>query len=228
MAKFGNDKDLQQLFAHALDAKTKPAQQAAILRALAQAFQARKVRPAGNLGELQQLFGSKDPAVQQAAIDCAGLWKIESLQTPIRELAESGKTQAGLRNTSLFALARLGGKENQTLLLNLSQKDPSMDLRIAAIAALAEVNVKQAAAQAVSLMNGDAAPAQLSAVANIFLQRKGGRGCSGECSERKNDLQRCCDSTEPPRAVVRSGKPEPGESDCHCRRTVQQWSTAAG
>ena len=176
MAKFGNDKDLQQLFAHALDAKTKPAQQAAILRALAQAFQARKVRPAGNLGELQLLFGSKDTAVQQAAIDCAGLWKIESLQTPIRELAESGKTQAGLRNTSLFALARLGGKENQTLLLNLSQKDPSVDLRIAAIAALAEVNVKQAAAQAVSLMNGDAAPAQLSAVVNIFLQRKGGVG----------------------------------------------------
>ncbi len=36
MAKFGNAKDLQQLFAFALDSKTKPSQQAAILRTLAQ------------------------------------------------------------------------------------------------------------------------------------------------------------------------------------------------
>lgn len=176
MAKFGNANDLQQLFAQALNPKTKPAQQAAILRSLAQAYQTRKVRPAGYIDELQHLFGSKQLAVQQAAIDCAGLWKIESLQTPIRELAASDQTQVELRKASLFALARLGGNENRVMLLKLSETDPSIDLRIAAIAALAEVNVKQAAIQAVNLMSSVETPAQLSAVANIFLQRKGGAG----------------------------------------------------
>ncbi|QDT28584.1 hypothetical protein Enr10x_39280 [Gimesia panareensis] len=176
MAKFGNANDLEQLFAQALNPKTKPAQQAAILRSLAQAYQTRKVRPAGYIDELQHLFGSKQLAVQQAAIDCAGLWKIESLQTPIRELAASDQTQVELRKASLFALARLGGNENRVMLLKLSETDPSIDLRIAAIAALAEVNVKQAAIQAVNLMSSVETPAQLSAVANIFLQRKGGAG----------------------------------------------------
>ncbi|QDU51443.1 PVC-type heme-binding CxxCH protein [Gimesia panareensis] len=176
MAKFGNANDLEQLFAQALNPKTKPAQQAAILRSLAQAYQTRNVRPAGYIDELQHLFGSKQLAVRQAAIDCAGLWKIESLQTPIRELAASDQTQVELRKASLFALARLGGNENRVMLLKLSETDPSIDLRIAAIAALAEVNVKQAAIQAVNLMSSVETPSQLSAVANIFLQRKGGAG----------------------------------------------------
>ncbi|MCA9017519.1 MAG: HEAT repeat domain-containing protein, partial [Planctomycetaceae bacterium] len=120
IAKFGSANDLQQLFDLALKADTKPAQQAAILRTLSQAFQARKVRPAGDLSTLQKLFTSKNLPVQQAAIDCAGLWKIEALQTPIRELAESADTKMELRKSCLYALARFGGKENQELLLNLS------------------------------------------------------------------------------------------------------------
>lgn len=176
IAKFGNANDLQQLFALALKPETKSAQQAAILRTLAQAFQARKVRPAGNLGSLQTLFDSQSLPVQQAAIDCAGLWKIESLQTPIRELAESDTTKIELRKSCLYALARLGGKENQNHLLKLSGAKSSENLRIAAVAALAEMNLKLAAQQTVSLMNEDTTPQQLSALSNIFLQRKGGAG----------------------------------------------------
>jgi len=176
IAKFGNASDLQQLFELTLKADTKPAQQAAILRTLAQAFQARKVRSAGDLSSLQTLFGSQDLAVQQAAIDCAGLWKMESLQTPIRELAESDQTKIELRKSCLYALARLGGNENRDLLLNLSRADGSENLRIAAVAALAEMNLNLAAQQTVSLMSQITASEQLSALANIFLQRKGGAG----------------------------------------------------
>ena len=176
IAKFGNANDLQQLFALALKADTKPAQQAAILRTLSQAFQARKVRPTGDLSSLQQLFASKNLSVQQAAIDCAGLWKIESLQQPIRELAQSDQTRLALRKSCLFALARFGGIENQDVLENLSIDGDSQDLRIAAVAALAEMNLKLAARQTVSLMKEITASDQLSALSNIFLQRKGGAG----------------------------------------------------
>ncbi|WP_339730773.1 PVC-type heme-binding CxxCH protein [uncultured Gimesia sp.] len=176
IAKFGNANDLQQLFALALKDDTKPAQQAAILRALSQAFQARKVKPAGDLSSLQQLFTSKNLSVQQAAIDCAGLWKNKSLLSPIRNLAQSDQTKLELRKSCLFALARLGGVENQDILENLSIFSDSQDLRIAAVAALAEMNLNLAAKQTVSLMNDITSPPQLSALSNIFLQRKGGAG----------------------------------------------------
>lgn len=176
MAKFGNAKDLQSLFEFALKKDTKATQKAAILRTLAQAFQSRKVRPAGNLGSLQRLFASSSLLVQQAAIDCAGLWKIESLQLPIRELAESDQTKLALRRSCLFALAHFGGKENQGRLLTLSRAGQEAGVRIAAVEAMAEMNLNLAAQQTVSLMNEINSPQQLSALSNIFLQRKGGAG----------------------------------------------------
>lgn len=176
LGKFANAGDLQQLYELALKPDTKPGHQAAILRTLAQAVQARKIRPTGELEALQQLFRSKNPAVQQAAIECAGLWKIASLQQPIRELAQSDQTGLELRKTSLYALARLGGKENQQLLLKQSKSAESEALSIAAVAALAEMNVKLAATQTVDLMQTVTSPDQLAALSNIFLQRKGGTG----------------------------------------------------
>lgn len=176
IAKFGNASDLQQLYAQALTSDTTPAHQAAILRTLAQAFQARKVRPSGDLSTLQQLFASKNSGVQQAAIDCAGLWKIESLQEPITQLAESTETNIELRKSCLFALARLGGKPNQELLVQLTGNADSNSLKIVAVAALAEMNLNLAAQRAVALMGTITASADLSALSNIFLQRKGGAG----------------------------------------------------
>ncbi|HBL47265.1 MAG TPA: sorbosone dehydrogenase, partial [Planctomycetaceae bacterium] len=178
--------DLQQLFELALKPDTKPAHQAAILRALAQAVQTRKMRPTGELEALQQLFRSDNPAVQQAAIECAGLWKIGSLEQPIRELALSDQTRLALRKTSLHALARLGGKENQQLLLKQSEGAESEALAIAAVAALAEMNVKLAAAQTVKLMETVTSPDQLTALSNIFLQRKGGAEVLVHALKRKN------------------------------------------
>ncbi|QDT96700.1 PVC-type heme-binding CxxCH protein [Gimesia aquarii] len=176
MAKFGTSNDLQPLFELALKKDTKAAQKATILRALVQAFQSRKVRPAGDLSSLQKLFTSQSLPVQQAAIDCAGLWKNESLRTPIRDLAQSDQTKLELRKSCLFALARLGGIQNQDLLENLSIDSDSQDLRIASVAALAEMNLKLAAKQTVSLMKDITSPSQLSALSNIFVQRKRGAG----------------------------------------------------
>ncbi len=176
VAKFGNAKDLQQLFALATKPDTTDSQKATILRGLAQAFQARKVRPEADPAALQKLFSSQSLPVQQASIDCAGLWKIESLQTPIRELAESNQTNIELRKSSLYALARFGGKENQGRLLKLSGKEEAADFRIAVVAALAEMNLNLAAKKAVNLMGEINSSPQLSALSNIFLQRKGGAG----------------------------------------------------
>lgn len=176
MAKFGNAKDLQSLFELALKEDTKGIQKAAILRTLAQAFQSRKVRPAGNLGSLQKLFRSPSLSVQQAAIDCAGHWKIESLQTPIRELAESDQTKIPLRISCFYAVARFGGKENQERLLKLSDAGDQNEIRIAAVAAMAELNLNLAAQRTVSLMSEINSPQELSALSNILLQRKGGAG----------------------------------------------------
>ena len=176
VGKFGNAKDLQQLFALATKPETTDPQKASILRALAQAFQARKVRPAGDPLALQNLFLSQNLLVQQASVDCAGLWKIDSLQAPIRELAGSQQVNFELRKSSLYALARFGGKENQNRLVKLSGKGEVADFRIAAVAALAEMNLNRAAQQAVGLMSEFNSSPQLSALTNIFLQRKGGAG----------------------------------------------------
>ena len=176
LAKFANAGDLKQLYEVALKPEAKPALQSAILRTLAQAEQARKVRPAGDLSSLQQLFKSNNQGVKIAAIECAGLWKIESLQEPIRELADTEQSNQALRKASLHALARLGGKSNQEMLLQWSGNVDSPDLAIAAVSALAEMNLKLAAGQAVKLMGEIDTPQQLSALSNLFVQRKGGAG----------------------------------------------------
>ncbi len=176
VSKFGNAKDLQQLFELATKPDTPDAQKAVILRALSQAFQSRRVRPAADLGALQKLFTSQSLPVQQASIDCAGLWKVKSLQAPVRELVGSSQANIELRKSSLYALARFGGKENQDRLLQLTGKGESAGFRITAVAALAEMNLNLAAKQAVSLMGELTSSPQLSALSNIFLQRKGGAG----------------------------------------------------
>ncbi|MFK7776828.1 MAG: HEAT repeat domain-containing protein, partial [Gimesia sp.] len=176
VSKFGDAQNFQQLFALATKPDTTNSQKTLILRSLAKAFQARKVRPAGDLGGLQDLFASQSLPVQTASIDCAGLWKIQSLQTSIHELAESKQTKNALRKSSLYAMARFGGKENENRLLKLSGNGESTDLRIAAVAALAEMNINRAAKQSVTLMSEITTSPELSALSNIFLQRKGGAG----------------------------------------------------
>jgi len=103
-----------------------------LLESLAEATTRRRVVPAGDLAVLQQLLGKK-PELDAAVCRLAGLWKIESLRTPLTRLAQSNDPGAA---TAIAALGSLGGAESQSTLTTLARDSKAFPTRMAAATAL--------------------------------------------------------------------------------------------
>ena len=103
-----------------------------LLESLAEATTRRRVVPAGDLAVLQQLLGKK-PELDAAVCRLAGLWKIESLRTPLTRLAQSNDPAAA---TAIAALGSLGGADSQSTLTTLARDSKAFPTRMAAATAL--------------------------------------------------------------------------------------------
>ena len=103
-----------------------------LLESLAEATTRRRAVPAGDLAVLQQLLGKK-PELDAAVCRLAGLWKIESLRTPLTRLAQSNDPAAA---TAIAALGSLGGADSQSTLTTLARDSKAFPTRMAAATAL--------------------------------------------------------------------------------------------
>ncbi|MFT5192336.1 MAG: glucose/arabinose dehydrogenase/HEAT repeat protein, partial [Verrucomicrobiales bacterium] len=102
---------------------------------------------------LRPLIHHDDPNIALAAIELVGLWKKETLAETLISLIKEKQ----LEKAAITALGRVGGEKTEVFLAGLGKSAPSLDLRTHATAALAEVNLEQAASLAAELFSLDLA-----------------------------------------------------------------------
>jgi putative heme-binding domain-containing protein len=146
-----------------------------VLEALRQAARQRPVRPENDPARIADLFGHDDMALSVAALRLAGTWKLERLRGDFYRLAGEAGSAAGRRGAAAQALAGLGGAESIRQLEALAVGDRPYPVRADALAGLAILDVRKAAALAVPLLRQPVNPGQdPSELFAAFLQRAGG------------------------------------------------------
>lgn len=131
------------------------------LLALKEAFQNRKIKPAGNLADISKLIDAKPP-VNQIAIELAGLWKVSGAADKLQQLALAARTDEKLRTAAIDALVSIGGPESIKAMQKLTQEDSPADIRYLGAAALVTLDLQQAIKAGINIMTsskeGDPTP----------------------------------------------------------------------
>jgi putative heme-binding domain-containing protein len=177
VATLGGPKELGAIWEMvvASDASATPGRQAALLTALVNTSELRKIQPAGDLSRVASLLQSKDPQVQAAAVRAAGVWKVAALRGDLERISTSGSaTPSEVRFAAIDALAALGGADGKASLLRIAERrSPLADSELA-IAALVAIDPALAARLTAELLS--AAPEGVdpsSTVGALVAQKQG-------------------------------------------------------
>lgn len=143
VASLGKAEDLSLILDSAL---ADPKSAAAGLNSLAGAVTTRQIRPGGDLNRLTPLVNSRDAGVARAAVNLAGLWKLEPLKPSILALASSGQTNAEFRAACVETLGRFGGTDVISTLKSLISNKDAEIVREKALESLVQASPAEAAA----------------------------------------------------------------------------------
>ncbi len=149
------------------------------LEALAEAASNRGIRPEKNRDQLVSLIETKANApatgLEKAAVQLAGVWKLDAAADALRSLAVSVTLDEGLRREALNALAAIGGSVGRGQIAALAGPGQPVATRMLAVAALAKLDINSAAARAVDILTTSQTPAtDLTPLIAAFLTRQGG------------------------------------------------------
>ena len=172
VAALGDENHLRTVYEIAVNEEASAALRSELLRALVKAARMRKVRPAGELDQLDALIDTEDASIRVAAIEAAGQWQIERLRERLIQRAQAPETSAAERQTALASVAAMGAASTPAV-LKLCKSDHPAQLRIMAIGALAALDVQSAAAELVRLMRQEPSADPATAVVAL-LDRQGG------------------------------------------------------
>ncbi len=170
IAALGTAEDLGRVLDMALAETLPPARRAGLLAALTRASAARKLRPSGDLSRLGGLIAPGEATLRAEALRAAGVWKVEPLRPALAGLAEARDTSDPVRRAAIDGLVSLGGPSSLATLAKLAETGPIPERRLAVVA-LAALDPKAAAAQAVAVLAGEGDPSE---VYRGFLGRKDG------------------------------------------------------
>lgn len=124
---------------------------------------------------LGSLFGHESPLLASAAIRLAGTRRLAELQPAIETIAADAKTDPLRRGAAIQALTRRQGPGAAKLLKTLAAADRPYQVRMQAVLGLADLELKQAAAEAATLLSSPPpAGADAEPLFAAFLHRKGG------------------------------------------------------
>lgn len=151
-----------------------PRTRIAVLGHLASAARTRKVVPSGGLEGLAALLRGDDLQLAREAVELAGLWQVSSASDPLQNLATGDRTSDELRAAALGALARLGNAALRPAIDALLAESRPFSHRAAGIAALARVDLKDAAPRAAAALQQAGPDDDLTAILGAFLDRQGG------------------------------------------------------
>jgi putative heme-binding domain-containing protein len=175
VASLGDSGQLKLVFDLALAPETSAETAASLLRTLANAKRTRNLQPSGDLGLLSNALTSTDAGVRSAAVDCVGVWKLESLRGPVNTLAQDSKLELTARTSALQAVAQLGGAASRDLLGTIvTSASEDEAIRATALASLVTLDTGHAAKLAIAFLNGSKSSSSQSQVTSAFLQVKGG------------------------------------------------------
>lgn len=174
IAELAGPVELRQVFDLAARESADGNRRAVILQSLADAAERRKVRPAGDLGQIERWLENENPRVVAAAARCVGLWKLEALRPRLHALATSAAGDAECRRTAVAALAALGTDADRQILAELGGENHPQAVRSLAVQALATIDLPTAARRGVQLLSGWKPSDDPGALFQSFLQRKQG------------------------------------------------------
>ena len=125
--------------------------------------------------EFPNFFDEKQPPpVRAAALRTAGAMKREDLRDRVASIATAKETPGPVREAAVTALAEFGGTGSADVLRKLVAQGQSYRTRAAAVAALAAIDMKDAATRAAALLASGPADADPAPLLDGFLQREGG------------------------------------------------------
>jgi putative heme-binding domain-containing protein len=183
----GGSRELGELFDLAMAPSTPAGLRADLLAGLAKTASERRIVPTGDLRRLERLLNSSsrptisasrltasEDAAAPLAARLVGLWKVQSLEPRLAELARDDTTPEALRQGALDGLARLGGAKSRQVLEQLSTADRPYKTRLMATIALATVDARAGAARAADILAVAPAGADPTSLFAAFLDRKDG------------------------------------------------------
>jgi putative heme-binding domain-containing protein len=175
IAGLGNAADLGLVLDRALADKTPPARQAALLDVLVRTTHERGVRPAGDLARVASLLTRRDDAVLAVAARAAGAWQVESARPTLVALCKSAQVSDPVRQAAFDGLARLGGKESQAAIRQMTAREYPLPTRRQALMALCGIDLAAAAKEAPGVLaETPEKGADPTEVFTAFLERKNG------------------------------------------------------
>ncbi len=204
IAALGGPAELRVILDLALTDKTPAAERAELLSALAKAARLRKVQPAGDLQPIATLLDQDNETLKIAAIEAAGLWRLESMRDRLSVLAAAADTGDAARRAALDSLAALGPQSAEALLA-LCQAGQPPNVRAMAIGSLATLDVQAASSQLVGLLEEEPLATDPAPVIVAVLDRKGG---AAALIESLNGKQLLADSAKLAVRAVRSAARE--------------------
>ncbi len=195
VARLGGESELGELLAMVLDEEFASADTPTrLLRTMAESHRLRKVRPAGDLERLAELFESEDGRLRRAAILAAGAFQVEELRSQLEELAREGEPSSS-QPASIEALGLLGGEQSQETLSRLAGPESEPAIRLEAVRALAASDPREAAQQTLvwlleATSDSKTLPASISQpLVNSLLARQAAvEVLTKELSERPGEL----------------------------------------
>ncbi len=171
----GNEHDLRFVFDQIVEPDHWPNDlQSSALQQLSDASTTRKVTPAGDLSEIDKLFGSDQKAIRETSIQLAGQWNVSSAFDSLKSIASNSETSFEVQTIALLAMTKIAPDKTKSLLSNLAQGDHSFNERSTAIRVLSRIDVKAAATLAAKALV-DAGEHDLpTTILDGFLDREGG------------------------------------------------------
>jgi len=176
LAELGNAEQQALAYEAALTDRAMPAHdRRQVLENLEQAARAKKSKPLNEAHRLATLLTSDDSALAAAALRLAGAWKVDTMRAEFNRIAGESASDPARRQAAVEALVDLGGAATQQVLAELSAADRPAAVRLQAIIGWTNLDVKQAARSASSLLRQPPTPAaDLSPLFTSFLRQRGG------------------------------------------------------
>jgi putative heme-binding domain-containing protein len=172
----GNAKDLAYVFEQLQKPDAfKPAVRLKVMDLLTDAAVVRKVKPEGDLSPLKLLLlENTEPRLKLAAVKLASVWKVQEIAPDLELLARSGKIEPSLRAAAIDGLANIGDVASTKALLTIATKDPSIPVRMTAVAGLARLDLDAAAREASVVLSAAGPKDDPAPLVDALLGRKGG------------------------------------------------------
>jgi putative heme-binding domain-containing protein len=146
-----------------------------IVELLTDAAVTRKVKPAGDLGDVVRLLEpSVAPPLRRAAVRLAAVWKVPAADAALQAIAADARADEALRLAAIDGLALANNQSARAALAGLVADDASTGVRFRSAAALVKLDPDGSAEVAAKTLARATADDDVGPLIDAFLIRKGG------------------------------------------------------